>query len=191
MVTNPADPNMSLNRSRNSSKTEAVITASISQMSSEIAGAVGRFHSETGINQLPDPFVPLQAIPNSLSRINAVLKQQQPSTGTERQKLREEIGRLNAKISRLERRTGSSQQVHRSQSLRLHYKKQTSNQPRRLETITPPYAQGFGLFPAIRLEFKKRLENILSLRETLFGEEDCPAPTEYPSGEPSRVKPDA
>lgn len=153
-------------------KNKHIATANASAVAVEITDAIGRFHADTGVNQLPEPFLPLQAMPVSLGRISAILKHEAKTPETE-QKLREEIGRLNAKIAQLET---ALEAAHQSKEpiFPEAFKKQAAASLGDWK-LYGALCAGLWVISGDELGTQKRLENILSWREAIFGE-DCPAP---------------
>lgn len=78
------------------------VSAGMSSLSSTIRQEFERFRAETGLNETPEMFAPLEALPHRLDRISEILTMLERSDATE-QALREEIGRLNAQVAELEK----------------------------------------------------------------------------------------
>ena len=114
------------------------------------------FRAQTGLNETPEMFLPLERVPAKLVRIGELVSRAEPDAATE-QALREEIGRLNATIAELEC------------ALRT---KQADNLWRRAAGMT---IAGAGLFAFLSnaiwvvsgddLGPRKRLDNLLQYRD--------------------------
>ncbi|MBT54490.1 MAG: hypothetical protein CMF72_13960 [Mameliella sp.] len=78
-----------------------IVSAGVSSLSATIRQEFERFRAETGLNETPEMFAPLEALPRRLDRISDILTKMEQSDATE-QALREEIGRLNAQVANLE-----------------------------------------------------------------------------------------
>ncbi|ASP23129.1 hypothetical protein ANTHELSMS3_04530 [Antarctobacter heliothermus] len=78
-----------------------IVSAGVSSLSAMIRQEFERFRAETGLNETPEMFAPLEALPRGLDRIADILTKMEQSDATE-QALREEIGRLNAQVANLE-----------------------------------------------------------------------------------------
>ncbi len=78
-----------------------IVSAGMSSLSATIRQEFERFRAETGLNETPEMFAPLEALPHRLDRISDILAKLERSDAAE-QALREEIGRLNAQVADLE-----------------------------------------------------------------------------------------
>lgn len=150
----------------------AVATASFQSVAQDISIAFETFHRETCINRVPDKFMPLHAVLQLLIGMGRIL-QQDLAPADKEQALREKVGRLNARIAELEAALEAAL---------------ASSDP----IVAPAFKEQLGkslgdwkLYVALvaslwivsghDVGLQKRSENILSLREQLFGDV-CPAP---------------
>ncbi|MEL0439204.1 hypothetical protein [Phycobacter sp. K97] len=82
-----------------------IATASLQGLAVQISDAIGQYHSDTGVNALPEALSPLEDMPALMNavadRLGGIQQPDDVSSETE-QALREEIGRLNAKVAELE-----------------------------------------------------------------------------------------
>ncbi|SNR63065.1 hypothetical protein [Puniceibacterium sediminis] len=144
------------------------------KLSVDISDAFERFYSQTGANQVPETFLPLQSVPKSLLRISAVLRHDVHTPESE-QKLREEIGRLNAKVSLLETELAKAQTANPTVFSKAFLRQAASS----LGDWKLYAALCGGLWFVSGDEFgmQQRLENIIALRDAIFGDENpVPAP---------------
>lgn len=77
------------------------VCAGAATLSSVIREEFGAFIAETGLNQTPEPLLPLAAMPRILDKIVDLLSTRSRTDDTE-QALREEVGRLKALVAELE-----------------------------------------------------------------------------------------
>lgn len=140
-------------------------------VSLEISTAIETFYRESGQNEIPEELRPLAAIPDSLVRIDKILINEKNETSE--RALREEIGRLNAKVAHLE-----SELEKLRHSVGTVFNKSLKEQVAKSLGDWKLYAAmtaGLWVLSGDDLGIQLRLQNILSLRETIFGA-DCPTP---------------
>lgn len=147
------------------------VSSFIKCVSLEISTAIETFHRESGQNEIPEELRPLTTIPDSLIRIDNILVNEKNETSE--QALREEIGRLNAKIAKLEselEKLRHSVGSVFSESLKKQIAKSLGDWK-----LYAAMTAGLWVLSGDDLGSQLRLQNILSLRETIFGA-DCPTP---------------
>ncbi len=143
-----------------------IVSAGAASLSATIRMEFERFRAETGLNQTPDLFAPLENLPPVLDRIADILKNEKRTATTE-QMLREEIGRLNARVVELENALADA----RSECAKLH-----SQSWKKVAAWTVGSANLFGVLAAAvwtvsgdDVGARKRLETLLEYR-TVFDE---------------------
>lgn len=144
-----------------------IVSAGLSSLATTIRQEFERFRAETGLNETPEMFTPLEALPPRLDRISEILQTLQQSRETE-QTLREEIGRLQAKLAELE--------AHLAQA-RTNCEKLRNSSWKKVAAYTVAGANLFGVIAAAlwtvsgdEVGAKKRLENLQEYPEVLFGQ---------------------
>lgn len=146
-------------------KNNHIISASNLRLEADIKQAIGQFHEETGLNEFPEMFEPLRALPSSLGKISAIVQVSQPNEDTERE-LREEIGRLNAKIVALEAELSKAKESGLSSEFKGQVGRSLGDWK-----LYAAIAGAVWLISGDQVGMKLRLENIQELRNDLFGSE--------------------
>lgn len=157
---------------------KVIAATSTAYVSAAIGEAISAYHTETGRNEIPEPFVPLAQMPTSLQSIGAIL-QLAEQTDEAKQQLREEIGRLNAKVAKLEKEL---------EALR------SKGDPVFRDAVTKSLGD-WKLWAALVAGgwivlgdvegAQVRLENIQSLRDGIFGAPSAPSPDIAPFDDPT------
>lgn len=149
-----------------------VATASFQSVAQNISFAFETFHIETGINEVPEQFKPLHAIPKLLVGVGRILQQDLAPSDKE-QALREEVGRLNARIAELE--TALEVALASSDPIVAPAFKEQLGKSLGDWKLYGALVAGLWIVSGDDVGLQKRNENILNLREQLFGDV-CPAP---------------
>jgi hypothetical protein len=150
----------------------AVATASFQSVAQNISVAFETFHRETGINQVPASFMPLHAVPQLLVGMGRILQRELNPTAKE-QALREEVGRLNARIAELEAALEAA--LASSDPIVSPAFKEQLGKSLGDWKLYAGLVAGLWIVSGDDIGLQKRSENILNLRESLFGDV-CPAP---------------
>lgn len=153
------------------------------QLAQQIEDSIARFHAETGLNQLPEAFQPLERMPRTLTRIGAVLTHEAQTPETE-QRLREEIGRLSARVAELEKELAAAQKS--GEPIFAPAFKQQAGKSLGDWKLYATLCAGLWVVSGDSVEMQTRLENLLGLREALFGDV-CPSPKVAPFAAPSHA----
>lgn len=153
------------------------------QLAQQIEDSIARFHAETGLNQLPEAFQPLERMPRTLTRIGAVLTHEAQTPETE-QRLREEIGRLSARVAELEKELAAAQKS--GEPIFAPAFKEQAGKSLGDWKLYATLCAGLWVVSGDSVEMQTRLENLLGLREALFGDV-CPSPKVAPFAAPSHA----
>jgi len=142
-----------------------IVSAGARSLSASIMAEFEAFRAGTGLNQTPELFLPMEALPPVLTRIADILQTYEPDPQTERL-LREEVGRLNARVKELE-----SALAHATRKLEDFDRSSW----KRAAAYTIGGANVFGILAAAvwtvsgdEVGAIKRLETLQDYREVLF-----------------------
>ena len=162
----PRSPEFEPNQVKHLFDNRTLVSAGAASLSATIRMEFERFRAETGLNQTPDLFAPLEALPPVLDRIAEILRNEKRTDTTE-QILREEVRRLNARVAELENALADA----RSECAKLH-----SQSWKKVAAWTVGSTNLFGVLAAAvwtvsgdDVGARKRLETLLEYR-TVFDE---------------------
>lgn len=158
-------------------KNKVVTGAQALQLGQQIEQSIARFHAETGLNQLPEAFQPLERMPRALTRISAVLTHEAQSPEAE-QRLREEIGRLSARVAELEKELAVAKA--KGEPIFAPAFKEQAGKSLGDWKLYAALCASLWVVTGDTAGMRTRLENLMGLREALFGDV-CPTPQVPPS----------
>lgn len=149
-----------------------IAVSSTQTIAINISDAFEELRRESGLNETPDAFRPLEAMPSSLKKISKLLySTRTPDT---EQELREELGRLNAKIAALEAELAKLRDAQDS-VFAPALKKQIAMSLGDWK-LYAAFCASLWVVSGDDLSMRDRLENLMTLREAVFGNE-CPTPS--------------